>query len=359
VIEGVASVNEAPSPANPRPVIRESAATARPSPAARGPVRLDQGRITAAGRDLPRPHDRAGRGRRAPEDAERDRAQRPALRPDADLRDGRRDHPGFAAYAGGVVPVVVLVALFVTLIPTTIGGAALGHRHRRHGPAGALQRARHVRPRRRGGRATSTRCCSTRPARSRFGNRRRPSSCRCRRVTEKNWRMRRSWRACRRDAGGPLDRRAGQGKIRHARRATWPSSSRHGVPFTAQTRMSGVDFDGATIRKGAVDAVLKLRQARDRQPARPPRRSPAAVDEVAKRRAARRSRWPRWPPARRRPPQGRREGRHQGALRRTAPHGHPHRDDHRRQPDDRGRDRGRSRGRRLPRRGDARGQAAR
>lgn len=30
--------------------------------------------------------------------------------------------PSFAAYSGGVVPVVVLVALFVTLIPTTIGG---------------------------------------------------------------------------------------------------------------------------------------------------------------------------------------------------------------------------------------------
>ena len=29
--------------------------------------------------------------------------------------------PGFVAYAGGAVPVVVLVALFVTLIPTTIG----------------------------------------------------------------------------------------------------------------------------------------------------------------------------------------------------------------------------------------------
>ena len=29
--------------------------------------------------------------------------------------------PSFAAYAGGAMPVVVLVALFVTLIPTTIG----------------------------------------------------------------------------------------------------------------------------------------------------------------------------------------------------------------------------------------------
>src|SRR5262249_44773093 len=29
--------------------------------------------------------------------------------------------PSFAAYAGGSIPVVILVALFVTLIPTTIG----------------------------------------------------------------------------------------------------------------------------------------------------------------------------------------------------------------------------------------------
>jgi K+-transporting ATPase ATPase B chain len=29
------------------------------------------------------------------------------------------------------------------------------------------------------------------------------------------------------------------------------------VPFTAQSRMSGVDFDGSSIRKGAVEAVLK------------------------------------------------------------------------------------------------------
>ncbi|TJW41081.1 MAG: potassium-transporting ATPase subunit B, partial [Mesorhizobium sp.] len=28
------------------------------------------------------------------------------------------------------------------------------------------------------------------------------------------------------------------------------------VPFTAQTRMSGVDLDGSSVRKGAVDSVL-------------------------------------------------------------------------------------------------------
>src|SRR6202142_55769 len=32
----------------------------------------------------------------------------------------------------------------------------------------------------------------------------------------------------------------------------------HFVPFTAQTRMSGVDFDGTTIRKGAPDSIMAL-----------------------------------------------------------------------------------------------------
>src|ERR1700710_1144651 len=30
------------------------------------------------------------------------------------------------------------------------------------------------------------------------------------------------------------------------------------VPFTAQTRMSGVDYDGTRLRKGAADAVIAL-----------------------------------------------------------------------------------------------------
>ena len=49
------------------------------------------------------------------------------------------------------------------------------------------------------------------------------------------------------------------------------------------------------------------------------------------------------PPARRHSSQGHRQGRHPRALCRIAPHGHPHRDDHRRQPDDGSRHRGRSR----------------
>ena len=87
VIEGVASVNEAAITGESAPVIREaggdrSAVTGGTQRA----LRLDQGaHHRRAGLDLPRPHDRAGRGRRAPEDAERDRAQHPARRPDAHL----------------------------------------------------------------------------------------------------------------------------------------------------------------------------------------------------------------------------------------------------------------------------------
>ena len=38
----------------------------------------------------------------------------------------------------------------------------------------------------------------------------------------------------------------------------------HFVPFTAQTRMSGVDFDGTSIRKGAPDTIMALVQSKGR-----------------------------------------------------------------------------------------------
>ena len=85
--------------------------------------------------------------------------------------------PSFAAYAGGTVPMIVLIALFVTLIPTTIGAllSAIGI-------AGMDRLVRFNVLARQGGRsrrpATSIPCCSTRPARSRSATARRPSSCR-------------------------------------------------------------------------------------------------------------------------------------------------------------------------------------
>ena len=66
-----------------------------------GAVRLDQrAHHGGAGLDLPRPHDQAGRRRRAPEDAERDRAQHPAGRPDHHLRVRDRDDPELRRLCG-------------------------------------------------------------------------------------------------------------------------------------------------------------------------------------------------------------------------------------------------------------------
>ncbi len=125
------------------------------------------------------------------------------------------------------------------------------------------------------------------------------------------------------------------------------------IPFTAQTRISGIDFDGSSIRKGAVDAVLayvdhprdlagghgggladggaagpeSCRAQRDRRADREIGRDPA------RRRQGRRA-------AGHHPPEGHRQGRHPRAFCGATQDGHPHRDDHRRQPDDRGGDRG-------------------
>ena len=75
-----------------------------------------------ARRDLHRPDDRPGRGRRAPEDPQRDRPDDPAHHADPDLPAGRHGASSrWRSTPVGLQPVVVLVALLVCLIPTTIG----------------------------------------------------------------------------------------------------------------------------------------------------------------------------------------------------------------------------------------------
>ena len=53
----------------------------------------------------------------------------------------------------------------------------------------------------------------------------------------------------------------------------------HFIPFTAQTRMSGVDFDGTSIRKGAPDTMMTLIQSNGR-PVPPDLQ--AMVDKIAR-----------------------------------------------------------------------------
>ena len=134
------------------------------------------------------------------------------------------------------------------------------------------------------------------------------------------------------------------------------------VPFTAQTRMSGVDMDGRSVRKGAPTrcaagwrnraAPSQLNSATRSTRLRRSGGTPLVVAE-----ARRGGGFP--PPsacAGRRLPQGHRQARHRRSLRRPPAHGHPHGHDHRRQPAHRGVHRQGSRRRRLPRRGDARRQ---
>jgi len=53
----------------------------------------------------------------------------------------------------------------------------------------------------------------------------------------------------------------------------------HFIPFTAQTRMSGVDFDGTSIRKGAPDTMMALAQSNGNQL---PSDLKPAVDNIAR-----------------------------------------------------------------------------
>ena len=145
---------------------------------------------------------------------------------------------------------------------------------------------------------------------------------------------------------GPLDRRARQGEVPASAAASCRTRRPTFVPFTAQTRMSGVNLDGREIRKGAADAIAKYVTASGGS-------VPAELQAIVER-IARAGGTPLVVAERRRalgvdPPEGHRQGRHAAAVRRAARDGHQDGDDHRRQPADRGVDRQRSRRRRLPR----------
>ena len=178
----------------------------------------------------------------------------------------------FAVYSGAEQEVIVLVALLVCLIPTTIGGllsaigiAGMDRLVRRNvlalcGPGG-----------RGGGRLLDA------PARQdRHDHARQPPGGRVpaapgrRRARAR--RRRPALEPRRRDAGGTLDRRPREGALRPARARS--STRARSFPSRAETRMSGVDLDGRSIRKGAADAIRRWIEARGGStPARARRRS--------------------------------------------------------------------------------------
>ena len=125
--------------------------------------------------------------------------------------------PSFAAYAGGAISVVVLVALFVTLIPTTIGAllSAIG--------IAGMDRLVRFNVLAMSGRAVEAAgdvdtLLLDKTGTITLGNRQAVGVHPAHRDQRQGAGGRGAARvAARRDARGPLDRRAGQGEIRHPR----------------------------------------------------------------------------------------------------------------------------------------------
>ena len=163
--------------------------------------------------------------------------------------------PSFAAYAGGTIGVIALVALFVTLIPTTIGAllSAIG--------IAGMDRLVRFNVLAMSGRAVEAAgdvdtLLLDKTGTITLGNRQATEFLPVRGVTE-------------RDLADVAQLASLADETPEGRSIVVLAKQKHGirerdmaalgarfVPFTAQTRMSGVDIGGSAIRKGAVDAVL-------------------------------------------------------------------------------------------------------
>jgi K+-transporting ATPase ATPase B chain len=163
--------------------------------------------------------------------------------------------PAFAAYAGGSIPVVVLVALFVTLIPTTIGAllSAIG--------IAGMDRLVRFNVLAMSGRAVEAAgdvdtLLLDKTGTITLGNRQAAEFRPIRGIAEDRLA----------DAAqlASLADETPEGRsivVLAKERYGIRGRDTHGltfVPFTAQTRMSGVDGDSLSVRKGAVEAVLRM-----------------------------------------------------------------------------------------------------
>ncbi|MDR9776727.1 potassium-transporting ATPase subunit KdpB [Rhizobium hidalgonense] len=163
--------------------------------------------------------------------------------------------PSFASYAGGSIPIIVLVALFVTLIPTTIGAllSAIG--------IAGMDRLVRFNVLAMSGRAVEAAgdvdtLLLDKTGTITLGNRQATSFRPVRGISEQDLAdaAQLASLADETPEGRSIvvlakEKYAIRGRDMASLKATF-------VPFAAQTRMSGVDLEGASIRKGAVDAVL-------------------------------------------------------------------------------------------------------
>src|SRR5262245_49952853 len=163
--------------------------------------------------------------------------------------------PSYAAYAGGVISVVVLVALFVTLIPTTIGAllSAIG--------IAGMDRLVRFNVLAMSGRAVEAAgdvdtLLLDKTGTVTFGNRLATEIIPVQGVSEK-------------EAAEVALLSSIADETAEGRSIVTLAKEKYGIrgrdlaelranfiPFTAQSRMSGVEVDGSWVRKGAVDAIL-------------------------------------------------------------------------------------------------------
>jgi potassium-transporting ATPase ATP-binding subunit len=163
--------------------------------------------------------------------------------------------PSYAAYAGGSIAVVVLVALFVTLIPTTIGAllSAIG--------IAGMDRLVRFNVLAMSGRAVEAAgdvdtLLLDKTGTITLGNRQATAFRPVRGVTEQ-------------ELADAAQLASLADETPEGRSIVVLAKEKYGIrgrdmaelgatfiPFTAQTRMSGVDAGGSSVRKGAVDAML-------------------------------------------------------------------------------------------------------
>jgi len=164
--------------------------------------------------------------------------------------------PSFATYAGGAIPVLVLVALFVTLIPTTIGAllSAIG--------IAGMDRLVRFNVLAMSGRAVEAAgdvdtLLLDKTGTITLGNRQASEFIPVPGVdvTELADAAQLSSLSDETPEGRSIVVLAKE-KYGLRGRDMAPLHAEF-IPFTAQTRMSGVDVDGRSIRKGAVDSILK------------------------------------------------------------------------------------------------------
>src|SRR5690348_7537430 len=163
--------------------------------------------------------------------------------------------PSFAAYAGGSISVVILVALFVALIPTTIGAllSAIG--------IAGMDRLVRFNVLAMSGRAVEAAgdvdtLLLDKTGTITLGNRQATEFLPLSGITA------RELADAAQLSSLPDETPEGRSIVVLAKETygirgrDMASMEAHFIPFSAQTRLSGVDFEGSSIRKGAVDAVL-------------------------------------------------------------------------------------------------------